>query len=883
MANNLNTTCGEGLYYDMFTDTCLPNPTQSNIITSQTGVEGAQGVPGGTPEGVYGGFNSNPEYFSTQGGHSYGEEGEYKGRYNKKGKFIPKKDVPYNPYGDINLENSIYNFGRSLKDKDTAGAVGYGALSLLKLGRIGLSGFATENRNQYIEDWQRKQQRENMSGDFMMYADGGEVEKRLMPENYLTENSANGTPNAEVEDGEYIQNPDGSTQRVVGNTHEEGGVRVNLENNTRIISDNLVVGEKAQELSQKYGIKVSSSDTFAEVVDKINKRSGLEYLLSEKEEIIKKLRKQEEAAATEKASASGNTSKLNLNFLSRKLAQIDKDKAVLEQQQAEAVNHLFKLQEASKPTNQQTDDIDYAALASKYGVDEETAKRIVGQYRNGGLKKFEPGGTFVVEEGKTQTYTPEEKAEIRRYYQRVLTPESYNKLLEALDTNNVVVNMDFVRGHNMGEINVGKQKKGTKYHGDVTDVDAAGFTVKDWYKAKYGKDLDLLNKDELKKVQTEYQKVAKDVGIEYIGGSVASAPDSKFGNVTASYLRLNQRVKGTKKGKLDIDKLLETPDAEADEILKEYGLTKAQLEKEGKLNPAIKYLDIVPEVTAVTAGVQGSIGSPDDAKLVKKVEGTPTVEDAEEDSKSKQATDTSPTKQEEQPTYGMMFPDQTPPPPGGLEAPTFLYPRFARTTPNLVSTDGILQGIQDETSFAMGQAEKYADPQRLATQADIFSRATGATNEALFKTAQFNQAEQAAADKYNLTKGDEEEVARINALRDFEAKIYKAKDTTEEDYRNWLKFNKEAQIQNYNSTKNLELMNQLYGNVKYDLKTGKILVNGEWVFPDELQKLGMTATGNSTTKKEEEENNAIKEKKNGGYFYDKKSKKLKIHVKTSKK
>ena len=62
--------------------------------------------------------------------------------------------------------------------------------------------------------------------------------------------------NAEVEHGEYLQHNDGSVQKVLGKTHEEGGEPMMLDAGTRVVSDNLKIGkELSKEVNEFFGLR----------------------------------------------------------------------------------------------------------------------------------------------------------------------------------------------------------------------------------------------------------------------------------------------------------------------------------------------------------------------------------------------------------------------------------------------------------------------------------------------------------------------------------------------------------------------------------------------------------------------------------------------------
>ena len=76
--------------------------------------------------------------------------------------------------------------------------------------------------------------------------------------------------------------PNGDVQKVVGETHENGGVKMQLDNGTRVISDNLEIGgDFAKSLRKEFDIDVLAKDTFANTLDKYTRKIGLKKLNEE--------------------------------------------------------------------------------------------------------------------------------------------------------------------------------------------------------------------------------------------------------------------------------------------------------------------------------------------------------------------------------------------------------------------------------------------------------------------------------------------------------------------------------------------------------------------------------------------------------------------------
>lgn len=151
-------------------------------------------------------------------------------------------------------------------------------------------------------------------------------------------------PNAEIEAGEHIQQPGDNVKEVLGDKHSQGGEDVVLENGAKVLSDHLKIGgANARKFSKLYDVELKASDTYATVLDKVNRKTGLTKLVKEEEEIIKKLDKITKESKDETALG------LNTQYLSGKINEIEEDKKPLEKVKESAFNELFNAQEESKP------------------------------------------------------------------------------------------------------------------------------------------------------------------------------------------------------------------------------------------------------------------------------------------------------------------------------------------------------------------------------------------------------------------------------------------------------------------------------------------------------------------------------------------------------
>ena len=107
-------------------------------------------------------------------------------------------------------------------------------------------------------------------------------------------NQKNVQPNAEIEGGEYVADSAG-LRRAEGKTHEQGGMPVALEEGTRILSDHLKIGvDVAKKIKDFTDIPVKATDTYAKVLDKYNKKLGLDKVNDRLESLMGMMKKESE-------------------------------------------------------------------------------------------------------------------------------------------------------------------------------------------------------------------------------------------------------------------------------------------------------------------------------------------------------------------------------------------------------------------------------------------------------------------------------------------------------------------------------------------------------------------------------------------------------------
>lgn len=288
-----------------------------------------------------------------------------------------------NPYGQgMDLGTSLAYTGQQFGKGNTGKGIAGAGLSALKGVRSFLSGYGSGKGQQNVE----QQLRDNLynsdedlyRGNRGVYKEGGEVTNAdLLTGNYITEEGQQ-NPNIEIEEGEYIKNSQtGEVQEAAGEKHSEGGIAVNLPDKSRVLSDYTKIGSaNVKAFGDMFDVKLKASDTFAIVLDKYNKKIGVNKLEEEEKDLISKVEKNSNSSIEKK------TKQLNEDFLAQELADLSKKKEALNKVKSEAFDAIFKEQEKIPKKGDGTQILDKSGkpMAQEGGVMDENIIALAEQY-----------------------------------------------------------------------------------------------------------------------------------------------------------------------------------------------------------------------------------------------------------------------------------------------------------------------------------------------------------------------------------------------------------------------------------------------------------------------------------------------------------------------
>lgn len=310
------------------------------------------------------------------------EEADYNKMVDEQGR---DKANPYDILGaglsiagaDIDTDGALFKLGQSLNfnaDKfapeyKNVARVGNAARFAGALGKTILAGarninagMGYQNRLQNFKEWNDAKEAERAKGHYQVVEDGGIIQflanggriediitpEMLMSGNYTTGVKAGQPANAEVENGEYLQHPDGAVQQVVGKSHENGGEAMMLEPGTKVVSDNLKLGkELSKDINATFDLKTKANDTYAKAIDKFKKKNGLDKLEDEEENLLKRAEKNEKVS-------SATTKSLNKEHLSKQFKELEEEKASAQEMLSQFTDFIFQAQQQAKGEYDQT-------------------------------------------------------------------------------------------------------------------------------------------------------------------------------------------------------------------------------------------------------------------------------------------------------------------------------------------------------------------------------------------------------------------------------------------------------------------------------------------------------------------------------------------------
>lgn len=406
---------------------------------------------------------------------------------------------------------------------------------------------AKERRQQFIK-WERE-------GGGVNLGNGQKIDTSDMTGEYIypLPKSMEDAANVEIEKGEYVLTPDSvGPMEAKGNRHENGGTPVDLPE-AYIVSDYRKIDDEfASYVRENYGIKATSKDTYATLLDRYKKKIGLSDKYEDQERVYKRLEKNEDVKDK-------NTSNLNASILSKYVNENQKEIDELEVQFRSFAEIVYGKQEESK-RNEKMDaffrdggvvDLNQVKKQAKaFNIAESDAKNwIYDEYVKQTRKMAEGGPTQKELEGLRKNAIGYNKL-INQLFGRTLNMtvsdvSGREQILNSDSSVNSNQNLQHRSNLGYGRVNdkavsnlLDVNRWANKYNTDG-DFDTEGF------QKGYNRQLNALwaladvgaitNADAAKKFRDEYGFWGQDAG-SYGGNQAYNsfAVDDKFGQTTAT-------------------------------------------------------------------------------------------------------------------------------------------------------------------------------------------------------------------------------------------------------------------------------------------------------------------------------------------------------------
>lgn len=677
------------------------------------------------------------------------------------------------------------------------------------------------------------------------FAEGGGKQKKeslpqLLAGDGITalEKSNKVQANAEVEDGEYIKFPDNTVQKAQGEKHANGGIDLHIPDGTKILSNKRMLTKKeAADLNKEHELNVTTKHTYSEAIDKYVAKIGLKRLYDDQEELFEQLKKVVDDSQSE------GSSRVNKEYLSKKIHKIETQKEEKEKLKADIFDKLFTMQEVTKRSEESTD---MDAFFEAGGISRETFKKVVNRYglsEREGVdlyrgkmptrfnKKYPDGGEHgdapkTVEEAEQWYKEGKITREQADYYETVLDipPVKFNTTTGEHEFSNSAV---YAREkQSAGEAAFGKITKenlpvvlnnlyrnfpdivaeeyGVVYNDDGTvsfdeniNFAEASKAVENFQTRAQTRMTDTANLviNNPDSFQPEYVQSAHDyLKNETFDESLARGIDSKQGQFTSGRYSLGidvvtpeEHAELTAKG-IFTTKQLQTAVDSGEVVLSQPSLTRLQTIRE--LTPEGTDPDFA--INSLESGTGYTPKAAPGETAVEPVVSTPITNDIKVPAKK----------------YPKLFasPDQTPLPPSALEAHLMGNIRLERIDPVRLGIEPQLQQASDAIKEG-SQALAHLPPnQRAAAIVGLQANVQKGINDAIYQANVTNAQNQASAELFNIGQSGQEEQLRLNNLLSFEQRQLTAKAKTEEEVRNYYDQLNRISVNNFRNNQDLSLL-----------------------------------------------------------------------------
>jgi hypothetical protein len=673
-------------------------------------------------------------------------------------------------------------------------------------------------------------------------------------------------PNVETEGEEYIQFPDGVTQKAVGNSHEKGGVKMSIPDGTKVISKFLLLTPaQVKALNKQHDLKLTTEDSYAKAMDKYTAKVGLKKLNQEQEEVFEVLKKEMNNKDVDK-----QTHLVNLEYLSKKISNLETLKKPLEDLRATFFTTVYDMQEGAKAngkarepkgTKAEDDDLmrkggmsrkNFEKVCQQFGITPEQGNQmlrsgglVIPKMVNGGDPTEPPVNSLGADDVPfTYTYGANAYKPQPRVKQSAKGQAGYGAVTETQDAlQQLYTNFpDLVQttfGNYIevdktgaikfkGGVNLGRQQKivldlQTKMNDRMNEsakviLEDPSASAEDKAKAQKWLETETFTGEEQEGWTTEQKVRAYD---QKLGQFTAGRQAIAVNLVTEDDLK-KLRAQGITTVKQISPDVLATLSPKS---RKRYEAFKPKLTENADffINP------VAPEV-------------PETPPATPKEEEEPAPKDTEiEDI----------VRVPPMPRGPQLFfsPDQSTLMPTGLEAQLKGNIRLERIDPVRIGIEQNLQEIANQRAFATQQIEGLPEAQKAGVLANLMASANKAANQAATAANVTNAQNIAQAELFNIQQSGNEQLYGLNNALSFEQRQLTAKAKTEEELRNFYDYNRKVNNTNFLNQQKLNLMGTLFPDYSLNFMGNAVdyAPTSEWQIDPNRAKLALLAAANSTT------------------------------------
>lgn len=692
----------------------------------------------------------------------------------------------FNPYSGVNIEGALFNLGRSFQYEgnqpgwNTARGIASAGKILTGGARTLFAGAANQEATQ--DSYQQYLDRLYNTAPAYQFGEEGGYMGGAKPFHYLQEGGevsnaavatgayvvpSGGQGNVELEKNEMVQiQQTGDIQKVVGDTHENGGVKTQLPP-SKVLSDHTKVGAKnAKYFREELDLKVKATDTFASVMDKYNTKIGWNDLIEQEEKTIEEIGNQEQSSIPQ------DTRDINLNYLSTKLQDLNTEKETAKGIQDEAFSKIFDKQEMIPKKGQQEEkmqeggmyDPNIIALSQAYGVEPDRVLELMNQLQN--VPQYQAGGFFTPSEfaqasygqqpflaGTTNAAGIENEAQINARLQQQVNQLPYiinQSGIYADNAANLSKTADFQRaydeyvGQTLLEIQANpyltnSEKK--QYSDTATSQLLSLSNQEGQYDAIYGQETSSRTGFTLPYLTAEDREKFAD--LRFVGDAV----DEK-GQIKKEYSGLDPKTKEL------ISSTYERGKGKSLNI----GLGVIPTQEAQRVEP--QQQNVQPVTQNVTRYSNANL--PVDFIL----------------------------------------------PPSGAQPVLRQQANLSRLTPTKVSAEPALANIQSQTNTAIDSVRFLPDSQRTAAIASLLGTSQASSNQAIGQTEATNLQSLQQINQFNAQQADKEQLLNLQLDADYQDKMYATLNNTERDVRSYFQDLNNQQFSNFQYIDRRNLLNQ---------------------------------------------------------------------------